>query len=80
MEPKIFAGDRVICEPSRSPVNGKPVVAKYDSEEVQLRIYTRLPNGKIRLACMKPEIYPTIEHEPEGFLWIYPVKELVRAF
>lgn len=79
MEPKVFTGDRVVCEPSRSPVNGKPVVAKYDSEEVQLRIYHKLPSGKIRLAPINP-IYPTIEYEPESFLWIYPVRELVRSF
>lgn len=80
MEPKVFAGDRVVCEPSRPPVNGKPVVAKHANEEVQLRIYHKLPNGQIRLSSMKPEIYPTIDHAPEGFLWIYPVKELVRSF
>lgn len=80
MEPKVFAGDRVVCEPSQAPVNGKPVVAKYANEEVQIRIYHKLPNGKIRLASMKPEIYPTIEHDPAGFMWIYPVKELIRAF
>lgn len=79
MEPKIFAGDRVVCEPSRPPVNGKPVVAKYDSEAVQLRIYYRLPSGKIRLAPFNP-VYPTIEYDAETFLWIYPVKELVRSF
>lgn len=79
MEPKVFAGDRVVCEPSRPPTNGKPVVAKYDSEEVQLRLYHKLPNGKIRLAPIN-QIYPTIEYDPESFLWIYPVKELVRSF
>lgn len=79
MEPKVFAGDRVVVEPSRAPTNGKPVVAKHVNEEVQLRIYHKLPNGNIRLAPTNP-IYPTIEHEPDGFQWIYPVKELVRSF
>jgi hypothetical protein len=54
-------------------------VAKHVSEEVQLRIYTKLPSGKIRLAPANP-LYPTIEHDPHEFLWIYPVKELVRSF
>jgi phage repressor protein C with HTH and peptisase S24 domain len=80
MEPKVFTGDRVVCEPSRSPINGKPVVAKHANEEVQLRIYHKLPSGKIRLSSTKPEIYPTIEYDPSGFHWIYPVKELVRSF
>jgi phage repressor protein C with HTH and peptisase S24 domain len=79
MEPKVFAGDRVICEPSRSPVNGRPVVARHENDEVQLRIYHKLPTGKIRLASMKPDIYPTLDHEPSAFHWIYPVKELIRA-
>jgi hypothetical protein len=47
---------------------------------VQLRMYHKLPSGKIRLASMKPDIYPTIDHELSDFLWIYPVKELVRSF
>lgn len=78
MEPKIYAGDRVVCEPSREPVNGRAVVAKHANEEVQLRIYHKLPTGKIRLAPLNP-VYPTIEHDPEGFQWIYPVKELIRS-
>lgn len=79
MEPKVFQGDRVICEPSRHPINGKPVVAKYDNEDVQLRIYHKLPNGKIRLAPLN-SVYPTIEYELDEFHWIYPVLELVRSF
>ncbi len=78
MEPKIFSGDRVVCEPSRAPVNGRAVVAKYSNEEVQLRIYHKLPTGKIRLAPLNP-VYPTIELDPEGFLWVYPVRELIRS-
>ncbi|MES2697496.1 MAG: XRE family transcriptional regulator [Verrucomicrobiota bacterium] len=79
MEPKVFAGDRVVCEPTRQPINGKPVVAKHRNEEVQLRLYHKLPNGRIRLAPLNP-VYPTIEYEPDGFMWIYPVLELVRRF
>lgn len=78
MEPKVFPGDRVVCEPSREPVNGRPVVAKHANEEVQLRIYHKMPDGKIRLAPTNP-VYPTIEHDPSGFQWIYPVRELIRS-
>lgn len=79
MEPKFFAGDRVICEPSQEPRNGKPVVAKYADDAVQLRIYHKLPDGRIRLASLRPEIYPTFDHQPSAFNWIYPVRELVRS-
>lgn len=79
MEPRVFAGDRVIVEPSSEPRNGRAVVAKFADDAVQLRIYTRLPNGMIRLASMKPEIYPTLDYKPSAFSWIYPVRELVRS-
>jgi repressor LexA len=79
MEPRVFAGDRVVLEPLHEPRNGRAVVAKFVDDAVQLRIYTRLPNGMIRLASMKPEIYPTLDYEPDAFSWIYPVRELVRS-
>lgn len=78
MEPKFFAGDCVVLEPSSGPRNGKPVVAKYTNDEVQLRVYHKLPSGKIRLSRYRPEIYPTIEHDPAGFHWIFPVVALYR--
>ena len=79
MEPRVYPGDRVVCEPSREPANGKPVVVRFRNDSVQLRFFHRMPNGKIRLAPANP-IYPAIEHDPEEFFWIYPVKELVRSF
>ncbi len=77
MEPKFLSGDRVVCEPSNPPHNGKPVVARFVDDNVALRIYHKLPNGKIRLAPLNP-IYPTIEHKPSEFAWIFPVVELNR--
>jgi phage repressor protein C with HTH and peptisase S24 domain len=79
MEPRVFAGDRVVCEPSREPVNGKPVVAKHNTDDVQLRIYHKLTNGKIRLSAYNSIYFPT-DYNPDSFQWIYPVKELVRSF
>lgn len=79
MEPKVFAGDRVVCEPSRAPINGKPVVAKHADDGVQLRIYHKLPSGRIRLAPLNP-VYLPVEHSPEEFHWIFPIKNLVRDF
>lgn len=78
MEPKFFAGDLVICEPSSPPRTDKPVVAKYASEEVQLRLYRKMPNGCIRLASTRPELYPAVELDPKGFRWIFPVTGLYR--
>ena len=79
MEPRFFAGDRVICEPSNEPRNGKPVVAKFTDDAVQLRIYSKMPDGKIRLASLRPEIYPPEVHERSDFSWIFPVRELIRS-
>ncbi|MBX3736721.1 MAG: LexA family transcriptional regulator [Candidatus Didemnitutus sp.] len=79
MEPKFFAGDRVVLEPSGELRNGKPVVAKLADDAVQLRVYTKMPSGAIRLASLKPDIYPTLEYSPTAFHWIYPVRELVRS-
>lgn len=79
MEPKVYATDCVVCEPSRTPINGKPVVAKHADDGVQLRIYHKMPSGKIRLAPLNP-VYPAMEHDPDEFQWIYPVKNLVREF
>ena len=77
MEPKIVAGDRVVCEPSSPLVNGRMVVAKHLNEGVQLRIYYRLPSGRIRLAPANP-VYLPFEYDPDSFLWIYPVTGLYR--
>lgn len=79
MEPKFMSGDRVVLEPTREPINGKPVVAKFETDAVQLRIYHKLRNGRIQLASLRPEIYPTETYESADFHWIYPVRELVRS-
>lgn len=78
MEPKFLSGDRVVLEPSGSPINGKPVVAKFVDDAVQLRIFFRMPSGKIRLSPLN-QVYPTIEHNPSEFAWIFPVVELNRS-
>lgn len=78
MEPKYMPGDILILEPSREPVNGKPVVAKLKDDAVQVRIYQKLRNGKVSLASMKPQIYRTEEYDPSDFHWIFPVHSMVR--
>lgn len=79
MEPKYLPGDRVVLEPSRPPVNGKPVVARLTNDEVQLRIYHKMSTGEIKLSSLRPEIYPTETYMPDAFAWIYPVLELIRT-
>lgn len=79
MEPKFLPGDRVVLEPTGELRNGKPVLAKLVDDAIQLRIYTKMPSGAVRLASLKPEIYPTLEYQLVDFHWIYPVRELVRS-
>jgi phage repressor protein C with HTH and peptisase S24 domain len=78
MVPKYLPGDILIIEPTSEPRNSKPVVAKLTDDGVQVRIYTKMPGGKIRLATLKPEIYPTLDHSPRDFHWIWPVAQMVR--
>lgn len=77
MEPKFYQGDCVILEPTAEPRNGHPVVAKYVDDAVQLRIYHKLPSGKIRLAPLNP-VYPVEERARKDFHWIFPVCGLYR--
>lgn len=77
MEPKFLPGDRVILEPSRPPINGKAVIAKFADDAVQLRIYQKLSGGKIRLAPLNT-VYAATEHTLDEFNWIFPVVELSR--
>ena len=79
MEPKFFTGDRVICEPSREPVNGKIVVAKLKKDGVVLRVFHRISSSKIKLNSLRPEIYSPMEISPSELDWIYPVRELIRS-
>ena len=78
MAPKYLPGDILIVEPSHEPRNGKPVVAKLVDDAVQVRVYTRMPGGKIRLASLKPDIYPTLDYTASDFHWIFPVHQMVR--
>lgn len=78
MEPKYLHGDILIVEPLHEPRNGKAVVAKLKDDAVQVRIYHKMPGGKIRLASMKPEIYPTLDYAAADFHWIWPVHSMVR--
>lgn len=79
MEPKFLQGDRVVLEPLAPLINGKPVVAKFADDGVKLRIYHRERDGKIRLTSLRPEIYPPDVAPISEFIWIWPVKELVRS-
>jgi phage repressor protein C with HTH and peptisase S24 domain len=78
MIPRYNPGDIVILDADGEPRNGKGVVVKFSNDAVQIRLYHKLSNGKIRLTSTRPEIYPTDDYNPEDFHWIHPVLQTVR--
>lgn len=78
MLPDFKPGDRVIVTPSREPRNGRPVVAKLADDGVVLRIYTKISEEVVRLASLRPEVYPSIDYKPGQLRWVWPVEELSR--
>ncbi len=78
MEPRYNNGDIVILDVDAEPRNGKGVVVKFANDAVQIRLYHKLQNGKIRLTSTKPDIYPTDDYSLSDFAWIHPVLQTVR--
>ena len=77
MTPKIEHGDQLIVMPGEEPRNGCIVVAKLKNDGVIVRRFSRLPNEKVRLIAYNT-LYPSTEHAPRDFHWIYPVHSTVR--
>lgn len=77
MMPKIEHGDQLIVMPSEEPRNGCIVVAKLRDDGVIVRRFSRLPNEKVKLIAYNT-LYPSTEHSPKEFHWIYPVHSTVR--
>lgn len=79
MEPKFFAGDRVIFAPNMEPRNGDAVVAKLSDGRVLFKYYSRTgPEGaRIRLSSENPN-YGPLEFEAPDFAFIYPAWEIKR--
>jgi SOS-response transcriptional repressor LexA len=77
MEPRCIHGDCVIVVPDEEPQTGNLVVAKMRNDGIVLRRYSLLSAGRIQLTPYNP-IYPTTDHTPEEFHWIYPVHSTLR--
>jgi SOS-response transcriptional repressor LexA len=79
MEPKFYAGDRVVFAPNSEPRNGDAVVAKLADGRVLFKYYSRTgPEGsRIRLSSDNPN-YGPLEFELKDFTWIYPAWEVKR--
>lgn len=79
MEPKFYAGDRVVFAPNSEPRNGDAVVAKLSDGRVLFKYYSRTgPEGsRIRLSSENPN-YGPLEFESNDFAFIYPAWEIKR--
>lgn len=77
MTPKIEHGDQLIVMPGEEPRNGCIVVAKLKNDGVIVRRFSRLPNERVKLIAYNT-LYPSTEHAPKEFHWIYPVHSTVR--
>lgn len=79
MEPKYYAGDRVVFAPNMEPRNGDAVVAKLADGRVLFKYYSRTgPEGsRIRLSSENPN-YGPLEFVSSDFVFIYPAWEIKR--
>ncbi|GEM_PF-7033394 len=76
---KIEPGDVVVCARSDQPREGKVVVARLRNEGVVCKMYQLIdPQAPlIRLISFNPK-YAPIERRGEDFVWIYPVRKLIK--
>lgn len=80
MEPKFFAGDRLVFSPNSEPRNGDAVVARLEEDgHVLLKQFKRTgTEGKIiQLHSFNP-LYAMIEYPREKFRFIYPAVDMRR--
>lgn len=77
MEPNCKPNDVVNIDPDAELRNGCLVVAKHKDDGVVLRRFSRLEGGRIKLIAYNT-LYPSTEHEPREFHWIYPVHSTFR--
>jgi phage repressor protein C with HTH and peptisase S24 domain len=78
MEPRFFAGDRVVIAPNAEPRNGDFVLARLRDGGVLFKQYQRTgPEGQmVRLTSINPNYQPK-ELDREDFLFIYPAIEVL---
>lgn len=79
MEPKFYAGDRIIFAPNLEPRNGDAVVAKLSDGRVYFKYFYRTgPEGtKVKLASENPNYNP-MEFERDELVFVYPAWEVKR--
>jgi phage repressor protein C with HTH and peptisase S24 domain len=75
MQPRFFAGDRIIVAPNYEPRNGDPVCARIEKDgRTVFKIY-RQSGDTIRLESLNPDYKPEEFHK-EAFRWIYPAVDM----
>jgi SOS-response transcriptional repressor LexA len=75
MQPRFFAGDRVVIAPNYEPRNGDPVCARLEKDgKTVFKIY-RQSGDTVRLESLNPDYGPEEFHK-EAFRWIYPAVDL----
>jgi len=79
MEPRFFAGDRVVFAPNSEPRNGDAVVAKLQDGRVFFKNFYRTgPEGtRIRLVSENAN-YAPVEFDRAEFVFVYPAWEVKR--
>jgi phage repressor protein C with HTH and peptisase S24 domain len=79
MEPKFYAGDRVVCAPSSEPRNGDAVIAKLQDGRLMFKYFFRTgPEGaRVKLLSENPN-YGSLEFDRSDFLFLYPGWEVKR--
>ncbi|MFH1422552.1 MAG: XRE family transcriptional regulator [Planctomycetota bacterium] len=75
MEPRFFNGDVVIICPSWQVKENKPVVIKFNDDEVTCKIFSRFGDTVI-LSSLNPRHVPRICKQ-EDIIWIYPVVQVI---
>ena len=79
MEPRFYAGDRIIFAPNLEPRNGDAVVAKLNDGRVYFKNFYRTgPEGsKIKLVSENSNYNP-MEFEKSELAFVYPAWEVKR--
>jgi phage repressor protein C with HTH and peptisase S24 domain len=78
MEPRFYAGDRVVVAPNSEPRNGDYVLARLRDGGVLFKRFHRTgPEGQVVRLTSLNEIYKPKEIPREDFYFIYPAVEVV---
>jgi len=78
MEPRYYAGQKIVVMPGYEPRNHGLVVAKLLDESLVFKRYSQLPKGRVRLTSYNSAHYEPVELEKNAWRWIYPVWEVLE--